>query len=230
MTKAIVTDIEGTTSSIAFVKEVLFPYATKTLPVWLKDNRNLPTVQQQINAVAETIGRPVSDLESITKQLLTWIDEDIKAPPLKALQGMLWEAGYACGDYRAHIYEDAIQKLQDWHAAGLPLYVYSSGSVHAQQLFFQYSCYGDVRNLFSGYFDTTTGAKTDAESYRSITAAIQLDADDILFLSDTEAEIDAAFEAGLNAVLLTRPADRSGNADDDVYAMARNFHEIQVSH
>lgn len=229
MTKAIVTDIEGTTSSLAFVKDVLFPYAANNLPDWLSDNSKVPAVRTEIAIVADQIDRPATDIEAVTTQLLQWIDENVKATPLKALQGMLWKSGYESGDYCAHVYEDAVQKLHDWHAAGIPLYVYSSGSVQAQELFFQYSRYGDLRKLFSGYFDTTTGPKNDTDSYRKIAAAIGLPAADILFLSDANSEVKAALAAGLKAVLIVRPEDTSTKSGDVSYDVARNFHEIRVS-
>jgi enolase-phosphatase E1 len=229
MTKAIVTDIEGTTSSIAFVKDVLFPYAAENLPTWLSDNCTDAAVLRQIESVAKLIDRPASDITAVTKQLLEWIDQDVKATPLKTLQGMLWKSGYENDDYSAHIYEDAVQKLQDWHAAGIPLYVYSSGSVQAQELFFQYSRYGDVRNLFSGHFDTSTGAKSDADSYRKIAAAIGIPPADILFLSDVESEISAAVEAGFDAVLVAREEEASSNSDTSSFDVARTFFDVPVS-
>lgn len=228
MTKAIVTDIEGTTSSLAFVKDVLFPYAAKNLPTWLNENRKDPAVRRQIAMVAKTIDRPANDIDAVTKQLLEWIDQDIKATPLKALQGMLWKSGYEAGDYRAHLYEDAVQKLQDWHTARIPLYVYSSGSVQAQELFFKYSRYGDLRRLFTGYFDTTTGPKNEEESYRKIAAAIGLPAVDILFLSDADSEVEAALAAGIEAVLILRGEEPSTDSNVVDYEVARNFHEVPV--
>jgi enolase-phosphatase E1 len=228
MTKAIVTDIEGTTSSIAFVKDVLFPYAARNLPVWVKENHSDVGVQREIAAVAETLDRPADDVGAVINQLLEWIEQDVKATPLKTLQGMLWKSGYESGDYRAHVYEDAVQKLQDWHSANIPLYVYSSGSVQAQELFFQYSEYGDLRNLFSGYFDTTTGPKSEADSYRKIAVAINLPATDILFLSDIESEVGAALATGMKAVLVVREHDSSINPNDVGYDVARNFHEVSL--
>ena len=228
MTKAIVTDIEGTTSSIAFVKDVLFPYAAKNLPSWMEDNCDDPAVQRQVENIAETIARPASDIAAVIKQLLEWIEQDVKATPLKALQGMLWKSGYESGDYRAHVYEDALQKLKDWHAAGIPLYVYSSGSVQAQKLFFQYSRYGDMRNLFSGYFDTTTGAKSDADSYRKIATAIGLPPTELLFLSDVESEVSAAVEAGFDAVLVARDEEASTDFERGNFKVARTFFDIPV--
>jgi enolase-phosphatase E1 len=228
MTKAIVTDIEGTTSSIAFVKDVLFPYAAKNLPSWLEDNCDDPAVRRQVENIAETIARPASDIAAVIKQLLEWIEHDVKATPLKALQGMLWKSGYESGDYRAHVYEDAVQKLKDWHAAGIPLYVYSSGSVQAQKLFFQYSRYGDMRNLFSGYFDTTTGAKSDADSYRKIATSIGVPPAELLFLSDVESEVSAAVEAGFDAVLVARDEEASTDFERGNFKVARTFFDIPV--
>lgn len=229
MSKTILTDIEGTTSSIAFVKDVLFPYAAEKLPEWLSENRDVPAVRQQVEAVANEIGSSADDLAAVTGQLLEWIANDVKATPLKTLQGMLWKSGYENGDYQAHVYEDAVQNLSDWHAAGIPLYVYSSGSVQAQHLFFQYSRYGDLRQLFSGYFDTTTGAKTDAESYTKIAAAIDQPADKILFLSDVAAEVNAAIAAGCEAILVQRE-DNPDNAGDHTEAdTAKNFFDVSVA-
>lgn len=222
--QAIVTDIEGTTSSLAFVKDVLFPYAAKNLPAWLGENRLNPAVQQQIANVAETIDRPGSDLDAVIGQLLNWIEQDVKATPLKVLQGMLWKSGYESGDYRAHVYEDAAHVLQDWYAAGIPLYVYSSGSVQAQELFFQYSRYGDLRALFSGYFDTTTGPKNEDDSYRKIAASIGLPTAELLFLSDAKPEITAAASAGMQTVLIVRDADSQPDAIS--CAVAQDFHEV----
>ena len=228
MPQAIVTDIEGTTSSLAFVKDVLFPYAAKNIPSWLRENRLEPTVRRHIAAVAETIGRPASDLDAVIEQLLDWIEQDVKATPLKALQGMLWKSGYESGDYRAHVYEDACQVLQNWHGAGIPLYVYSSGSVQAQELFFRYSDYGDLRALFAGYFDTTTGPKTEEQSYRTIAADIGVPIEEVLFLSDAALEIDAALLAGMQAILIVRETDAQREPGNERYTLAHDFYEVRA--
>ncbi len=207
MIKAIVSDIEGTIGSISFVREVLFPYAAGHLPAYIRENRTDRRVREQLNAVAEQTGIAGTDPEGLIQLLLDWIESDTKATPLKALQGMVWEHGYRAGDYKSHIYQDAIQNLTEWHAQKIGLYIFSSGSVQAQELFFQYSSYGDLRPLFSGYFDTTTGPKDAFDSYRTIAANIGLPAHVLLFLSDTEAELDAAKEAGLNTAWLIRPQD-----------------------
>lgn len=211
--KIILTDIEGTTSSISFVKDVLFPYAAKQLPDFLQQNQSDPAVQQQIQAtvaLAQQEGQPLTadNLEAISDCLLQWIRDDKKATPLKALQGMIWKQGYENGDYQAHMYPDATDKLKQWHQAGTPLYVYSSGSVQAQKLFYGYSQDGDLLPLFSGHFDTTSGGKREEQSYRNILAELQqsheISADNILFLSDIEEELDAAYDAGLQTCWLVR--------------------------
>ena len=207
MIKAIITDIEGTTSSISFVKDVLFPYAAKALPDFIRTNRSQPAVQEQLRATAKESGLAETDTEALIAQLLQWIREDKKITPLKTLQGMIWQHGYEQGAYKAHVYPDAVARLRAWHAQGLKLFVYSSGSIFAQKLFFKYSDAGDLTPLFSNYFDTTTGPKQEADSYHRITAAIGLPANELVFLSDIGAELDAARQAGLNTVWLVREKD-----------------------
>lgn len=230
--KAILTDIEGTTSSISFVRDVLFPYAAEHLPMFVRANAQDPVVLAQMRAVAQEIGVAESDCEAIIAALLQWIAEDRKATPLKTLQGMLWEHGYKNAAYSAHVYEDAFKQLSAWHAAGIPLFVYSSGSIHAQQLFFGYSEFGDLTPLFSNYFDTTSGAKQEAASYQRIAEVIQFAPADVLFLSDIAAELDAAKAAGMQTCWLVRPQD---NAADDkamaasVHPAVRDFSKIIVS-
>jgi enolase-phosphatase E1 len=202
--KAILTDIEGTTSSVSFVFEVLFPYAGQHLPAFVRAHADEPSVRAQIGAVRSDSGETDADVERVIQILLGWIAEDRKATPLKALQGMVWAQGYRNGEIKGHVYPDAVQGLRDWYGAGLRLYVYSSGSIQAQQLIFGYSEAGDLTPLFSGYFDTTSGGKREVESYRRIAADIGLPAEQILFLSDIVEELDAAAEAGLRTCGLAR--------------------------
>jgi enolase-phosphatase E1 len=203
--RAIVTDIEGTTSSISFVRDVLFPYARKRLPAFIETHGDLPEVQHWLHEAAVEAGLVEASRQDIIELLLQWIDEDRKSTALKALQGMIWKDGYEAGDYRAHIYPEVAARLRDWRADGLRLYVYSSGSVPAQQLFFRYSEAGDLSPLFAGYFDTETGPKREAESYRRIAEAIGEQPKHILFLSDIEEELDAAQAAGFHTGWLVRP-------------------------
>ena len=206
MKQAIVTDIEGTTSSISFVKDVLFPYARRALPDFVRAHAAEPEVRKWLDVAAADAGGLCQD-EMLVEVLQGWIDEDRKHPALKALQGMIWEAGYAGGEYRAHVYEDAARGLARWHAHGHPLYVYSSGSVAAQKLLFGHSTAGDLSALFSGWFDTAIGGKREVASYRNLVAALGRPAAELVFLSDVVEELDAAREAGLDTVLLDRRED-----------------------
>lgn len=215
MPTIILTDIEGTTSSISFVKDVLFPYARRALPAFVRARGNEAEVRRWLDAVATEHGAVCSD-EVIVEILQGMIDEDRKHTALKALQGMIWSDGYDNADFSAHIYPDAAAQLRDWHAAGIPLAVYSSGSVPAQKLFFGHTDAGDLTALFEGWFDTEVGHKRDAGSYREIARRLDRPAGDILFLSDVVEELDAAREAGMRTVLIDRrddyPQPRLGDA------------------
>lgn len=204
MIQAILTDIEGTTSSISFVKDVLFPYARQHLPAFIATHTDQPEVQHWLHETAKEAGLVSASRHELIALLQRWIDEDRKATPLKALQGLIWEDGYRNGEYQAHVYPDVAPKLSAWKQADIDLYVYSSGSVTAQKLFFAFSAAGDLTPLFSGYFDTETGPKRDPNSYRSIAIAIGTPAEEILFLSDVVEELDAARAAGMQTTLLAR--------------------------
>ncbi len=204
MIRAILTDIEGTTSSISFVKDVLFPYARKRLPAFVVTHADKPGVQHWLHEAAREDGLVSASQQEIIDLLLRWTDEDRKATPLKALQGLIWEEGYRSGEFRAHVYADVAENLQKWKKQEIFLYVYSSGSVAAQKLLFGHCDAGDLTPLFSGYFDTEMGAKREVDSYRRIATAIGVRADEILFLSDIVEELDAARAAGLRTTLLAR--------------------------
>ncbi len=233
MVKAIVTDIEGTTSSLAFVKNVLFPYARERMAEFVRAQGNDPAVRGLLDEVRLMLdGRPPAcnaqagaGDEQIIAQLIRWIDEDKKITPLKALQGMIWERGFKRGDFKGHVHEDAARNLRQWHARGIRLYVFSSGSVQAQKLLFAHTEHGDLTPLFSGYFDTTLGAKKEPASYRKIAQAIGLAPGDILFLSDVKEELDAAREAGMRTTHLLRGGGETLAAE---HPQARSFDDINL--
>jgi len=202
----ILTDIEGTTSSISFVKDVLFPYARRELPRFVREHGQEPEVRRWLDQVALENGGMCQDA-MIVETLQGWIDEDRKHTALKALQGMVWEAGYASADFTAPVYPDAARALRRWHAAGHRLAVYSSGSVPAQKLLFAHTDAGDLTGLFSGWFDTAVGGKREAASYTHIAQALDVAPGGIVFLSDVVAELDAARDAGLGTILVDRPQD-----------------------
>lgn len=225
MIRAILTDIEGTTSSLSFVKDVLFPYARARLAAFVTARADDPEVARLLDETRALAGAALST-DAVIAQLLRWIDEDRKATPLKALQGMIWEEGYRNGDFFGHVYEDAARKLREWKAAGLELFVFSSGSIQAQKLLFAHTEYGDLTPLFSGYFDTRTGSKQEAESYREIARQIGHPPESVLFLSDIDGELDAAGLAGFATCKLVRaPAEPQPGA----YIQAIDFDGIVIS-
>jgi enolase-phosphatase E1 len=214
---AIITDIEGTTTPIAFVRDTLFPYARARLAEAL----TWPTAQPIIADVESMApGRPV--LETLT----AWMDADAKVTPLKDLQGLIWDEGYATGALRGALYPDVTPSLRRWSRAGLRLHVYSSGSVHAQRLLFGHSVDGDLTPLFAGFFDTNIGPKRAPESYDRLCIGINTPPHEVLFLSDVEAELDAAASAGLRTCQLLRAED--GTIATDRHATATDFPAVVV--
>lgn len=203
MIRAIVTDIEGTTTSLAFVKEVLFPYARERMAAFLAERAADAEVLRLLDEARALAGAPLG-FDDLVAELILWIDEDRKVSPLKALQGLIWEEGYRRGELRGQVYEDAQRRLREWKKAGWDLYVFSSGSVHAQKLLFAHTEYGDLTPLFSGYFDTRIGAKQEPAAYRQIARLIGCPPETILFLSDIEGELDAAGSAGFATWRLVR--------------------------
>lgn len=225
MIRAIVTDIEGTTSSIDFVHQTLFPYARQHLRRYLHEHASAPHVQAQLAATAALEGRALASIDEAADVLERWIAEDRKATPLKDLQGLIWAEGYAAGELSGHVYPDTAPHLRRWHADGKRLYVYSSGSVAAQKLIFGHSDAGDLTPLFSGYFDTRIGMKREAASYRTILERIALPGDAVLFLSDIGEELDAAREAGMQTCQLIRD-DKA--RPFPAHRQARDFSDVPV--
>lgn len=224
MIRGIVTDIEGTTTSLSFVKDVLFPYARARVAEFVRNNAARPDVNALLDDVRTLAGDDLTDEQVIT-QLQHWIDEDRKITPLKSLQGLLWEQGYRDGAFRGHVYRDAVEALRDWRRRGMALYVYSSGSVQAQKLLYGHSDHGDLSTLFDGFFDTRVGAKTEADSYRTIAVALQLPPASILFLSDSEPELDAARAAGMQTCWLRRDGELDARA---AHRQVRDFTGISL--
>lgn len=205
---AIITDIEGTTTPIAFVHRVLFPYARARMAGFTASGHA---------ALADV---PAPQLET----LLGWMDRDEKITALKTIQGILWDEGYRKGDLTAEVYDDVPPALRRWARAGLRLFVYSSGSVPAQKLLFGHTKAGDLTSLFQAYFDTNAGPKREAASYAAIAKGIGLPGGEILFLSDVEAELDAAAAVGLQTCQLVRVED--GTITSTRHATAADFAEV----
>lgn len=204
MIRAIVTDIEGTTSDIRFVHQVLFPYARERLADYVRQHANEAEVAAALAALRSELQQPHADSELLIAALYRFMDEDRKSTALKALQGIIWRSGYHDGDFRGHLYPEIAAQLAAWQQRGIRLYVYSSGSVEAQQLLFGYSEAGDLQSLFCGYFDTRVGAKREEVSYRNIAQQIGIVPAELLFLSDIRQELDAARAAGWQTCQLIR--------------------------
>jgi enolase-phosphatase E1 len=213
---ALLFDIEGTITSLAFVKDELVPYARTALPAFLYANADRPHVQAILYSLAREIGTPVSDLEGICATLLRWTDEDRKHPALKDLQGLIWEEGYLTGALRGHLYPDVVPFWEQAKAASRRLAIYSSGSVHAQRLLLAHSIAGDVSHLIDRHFDAQIGAKGDVASYLSIATELAITPADITFFSDAVAELDAARGAGYVTCRVVRPG----------VASARHTHRV----
>lgn len=217
---AVVTDIEGTTTAISFVHRVLFPYAAARLDAFLDARGTEPVV-------AAALAEAAADQDArgdVRAALHRWMAEDRKFGPLKTLQGLIWEDGFAAGTLRTHLYPDVAPELRAWKQAGVRLAVYSSGSVAAQRLLFGHSAPGDLAALFDAFFDTGVGAKRDRASYARIAAALALPPGAILFLSDVEQELDAARAAGLLTCQLVRAED--GTTPTLAHITAQDFHAV----
>jgi len=211
-------DIEGTTSPIAFVYEVMFPYARRELDAYLETHWNDDATRNACEAIARDAG--AKSLEAwcgkdsakekrarVAGEVRRLMDGDIKATGLKELQGLIWKEGFESGEMRARVYDDVVPALQGWCEAGRDIRIYSSGSVAAQKLFFGHSEAGDLLHFFKGYYDTKTGPKKEAGSYEKIAADFEMKSEDILFLSDSADELNAAREAGMATGLCVRPGN-----------------------
>ncbi|WP_230166622.1 acireductone synthase [Roseomonas sp. CECT 9278] len=217
------TDIEGTTTAIAFVKDTLFPFAAAELDAFLDTHADDPAVAGVLADVRATARE-----QDPRSTLRIWMAEDAKVTPLKTLQGLIWRAGYADGRIKGQLWPDVAPCLRAWAQAGLRLAVYSSGSVAAQKLLFGHSDAGDLAPLFAAWFDTKVGGKRDAASYAAIAAALVLPPRDILFLSDVVEELDAAAASGLRTCQLVRPAD--GTHPAGRHAEAADFPAVARLH
>ena len=205
--KFILTDIEGTTTSVSFVYEVLFPYFRENIhkTIELKELKSVQDVfSQTIEWVKDTENRTISTPSEIIEVLNQWSQEDKKITPLKTLQGILWEEAYTSGTIQGHVYDDVAPALKRWKEKGIQLGVFSSGSIVAQKLIFGYSVAGDLTPYFSAYFDTSTGGKREAATYQLIAEKLGILASEILFLSDITEELQAAASAGLQTIQLVR--------------------------
>lgn len=217
--EAVLLDIEGTVTPIAMVRDSLFPYARARLADYLAAHAADAAVVEILDQ-ARALEPEADPVAALTR----WSDLDQKVTPLKTLQGLIWKEGYAAGDLVAQFYPEVPAILRFWKQEGLPLFIYSSGSEEAQRGIFGHSHKGDLTPLFGGFYDTRVGPKRAAESYTAIRAKIGLPAGLILFLSDVEAELDAAAAAGFRTCQLVREAD--GTIPSTRHPTAPDLHEV----
>jgi enolase-phosphatase E1 len=228
--KAIVLDIEGTTTPISFVHDILFPFAKTRIAKFVETHfdKLRSEIEQLVGESSKdkTYTVPFDPLEpgSISTYLMHLIDADRKSTPLKSIQGMIWREGYRSGELVSKVFDDVPPAFERWNTAGVKIAIYSSGSILAQQQLFRYTDHGDLTRFISSYFDTTTGPKRAADSYRGIAHSLGVRPAEIIFVSDVPEELHAASEAGWEVVLCVRP----GNApvDDDIARRILSFDEI----
>jgi enolase-phosphatase E1 len=230
--RAVLLDIEGTTTPISFVHDVLFSFARSHLKNYLSENLDSAEVVADIDSLREehasdgerglnppplVEGHHVAALESLVDYLNWLIDRDRKSPALKSLQGKIWREGYLDGSLNAELFADVRPALERWHEAGVMICIFSSGSRLAQELLFAHTNTGGLTRFISQYFDTKVGKKTDATSYRKIANELKLQPDTILFISDVVVELDAAKNVGMKTLLCVRPgnAPQPSNSSHD---------------
>jgi enolase-phosphatase E1 len=243
--RGILLDIEGTTSSVGFVYDVMFPYVRKHLTFEVLTNWDEPDFIAAYEAVARDAGHesltawlqthrlsrdsPLRAADVVCREVIRQMDADLKASGLKQLQGLIWQSGFESGELLAHVYDDVPPALEAWNAAGKDVRIYSSGSVQAQKLFFGHTIAGNLLGQFRGHYDTTTGPKKAAESYGKIAADFGLRSGDILFLSDVVAELDGARDAGLRTVLIVRPGNAIGQTNSgSPHAQIASFSQLEI--
>lgn len=232
MVKAILLDIEGTTTPITFVHDVLFPFARRKMPEYvaahldeLADEIDQLRLEHQKD-LGYTDDFDPSSANSVAKYLAFLIDADRKSTPLKSIQGEIWKVGYESGDLVSTIFDDVRPAFERWKNDGVVIAIYSSGSVLAQQLLFRHTDHGDLTPFISNYFDTTTGGKREAESYAKIASELGFDPREMVFCSDISQELDAANASGLSTTLVVRPGNAAvENAGS--YRVVESFDDLE---
>ncbi|XP_011159478.1 enolase-phosphatase E1 [Solenopsis invicta] len=241
--RTILVDIEGTTTSISFVKETLFPYVRQNLKDYietkwedeefkqdyekLKEQAKKDEEDKSDGFVAITGDNPEEKKESLLKNILWQMDNDRKTGALKQLQGHMWREAYKTGTVKGHVYEDVPKAFESWTSNSKKIYVYSSGSVEAQKLLFGYSVHGDLLKYFSGFFDTEVGAKQESDSYKNILSKIDEKASDVVFLTDVVKEAAAANKAGLSTIIVVREGNAALTDEEKAtYTTIKSFSDL----
>ena len=241
--RGVLLDIEGTTTPIAFVHEVLFSYARSRVRKYLAEHfdsaelcedlerlreEQAVDLKQNLKPPALVEGSPDATIDSFVAYINWLMDQDRKSTGLKSLQGKVWREGYLDGSLRAQVFPDVAPALERWHAAGVTISIFSSGSTLAQKLLFAHTEAGDLTRFIGNYFDTAVGSKTDALSYTHIVEALGLLAMELLFISDVVKELDAASDAGMQTLLCVRPGNQP-QPSTERHQIIRSFDEISVA-
>jgi enolase-phosphatase E1 len=234
--RCVLLDIEGTTTPIAFVYDVLFPYARAAVHAFLTTASPRDAEVEQIvdalraeHASDDARGEMPPPWDDVPLHYVWWLmDRDRKATPLKALQGRIWEAGYASGALKGAVYPDVLPAFRRWTSGGVSLGIFSSGSVLAQQLLFAHSTAGDLTPFLSWYFDTAVGSKRDQRSYQAISTQIAIASDHMLFISDIAAELDAARDAGFQTLHAIRSDATTSTTIHSSHPNITTFDSIDV--
>jgi len=254
--KLVLLDIEGTTTSISFVAETLFPWIRSHLESYLKETWNSEQTKKDVDAlrllnendlksnptqpyskIKDDDSNSIDDVrKSVVENVISQMDKDRKSTALKQLQGHMWKKGYENGELKGHLYQDAFEKIKEWNELGLIVCIYSSGSIEAQKLLFGFSQFGDLLPMLSAHFDTTIGLKTETQSYKNIFSELTKtlyvadcisSPSEILFVTDNPKEAIAATEANFSVIVTDRPGNASlSNEVLRKFRVVRSFHEI----
>ncbi|MCH2180598.1 MAG: acireductone synthase [Mariniblastus sp.] len=234
---SVLLDIEGTTSSISFVYDVMFPYVREHVDSFLAKNWSEPAFQECLPLLSSDLGQPsverwlvgepAQQQEAVHRAVIDLMDADVKATGLKKIQGLVWKDGFESGEIVSHLFDDVAPAMRQWHENGIEIRIYSSGSVGAQLLFFGNTREGDLLPLICGHYDTQVGGKREASSYQEIASDAHVSPGSVLFVSDVTAELEAAKAAGMQTCLSLRPGNEPVHTD--VFESIRSFSELVLS-
>lgn len=237
--RGILLDIEGTTSSISFVYDVMYPFVRKNVSQYLADHWDDPAVQKSVAMLAKDLKKESADIwlgqldvnekqTEVVAGVLELMDADVKATGLRQLQGLIWKDGFRSGQMVAHLFDDVADSIDRWHQSGADVRIYSSGSIQTQQLFFSHTVAGNLLDKIGGHYDNTTGPKREAASYFKIAQEFNCEPSEILFISDIVAELEAAKEANLQTALSARPGNKPVDPDHG-FAVINSFAQIEIT-
>ncbi|WP_371741911.1 acireductone synthase [Herbiconiux sp. VKM Ac-2851] len=228
--RCLVVDLEGTTSAAGFILGDLYDYARPRLAAWIDEHSDDAAIAEAREQVIRDASLPAdATTDAVVAVLHEWMEQDVKATPLKTIQGQIWAEGFARDEISSHFFDDVIPKLRDWHEHGVALAVFSSGSVASQVPWFRHSPEGDLTPLITDYFDTIkAGPKKEAASYDAIASALGVPAAELVFFTDNPGEVAAALEAGWQVVAFSREGEPFFEADFGTASVVTSFADVEV--